>query len=446
MAQDASSLNTSGASDGSLVSSGSGGSGGLFGLSKLVSASTVKQFLVEPFNPADGGEWLAQVIGNVQQSLWLEVYFLTQSHVLDALVQAAAPDPVTGQKKDIRVILERFAYPLGHTNTSGPSDGSASVAPAAATTTASDAGTPAPAHVSPLGAVAHAVSSWFHGAASHPVPTYDAVKQRLNDAGIEVRENSTKLMWGGKTHAKYMIVDGQTAYIMTANLTTDSLGSPASHGKPYAANNREYIVIDEDPGRVNTLKAIFSADWDVSAPRFDATQLQASALVVSPSANNQGNASAVVMQLLQQAQTSLMIEMEEIHESPSPGVIESALTNAVIRTGQVQVILPDKPMNGKATTQEDINTLVSGNVQLRTSVKPIMHAKMILADIQLANDAAGNQHVTGGLAFIGSQNLTTAGLNQSREIGILISDLGVLNTLWQTFVLDWQTAQPLQLA
>ena len=122
-------------------------------------------------------------------------------------------------------------------------------------------------HVPDGGAVAHTVSSWMHGvAASHPVPTYQAVKQKLNDAGIEVRENSTTLVRGGKTHAKYMIIDGQTTYIMTANLTTDSLGSPASHGQPYAASNREYIVIDNDPGRVNTLKAVFSADWDANAP------------------------------------------------------------------------------------------------------------------------------------------------------------------------------------
>lgn len=437
MTQDASSFDTTNASASSVVSNGPSNPSGQIaqsGLSAMASVSTVNQFFVEPLNPADGGELIAQAIRNVQQSLWLEVYFLTQSHVLDALVQLAAPDPITGQKKDIRVILERTAYPFAPTNTASVPDSN----------TASTATPTSPTSSSPLGAVAHAVSSWLHGgAASHPVPTYQAVKQKLNDAGIEVRENSTKLMWGGRTHAKYMIIDGQIAYIMTANLTTDSLGSPASHGNPYAASNREYIVIDNDLGRVNTLKAVFSADWDANAPRFDATQLQSSALVISPSVNNQGNATIIVLQMLQQAQTSLMIEMEEIHELPAPGVIEQALTAAVMRKVQVQVILPAKPMVGKATTQDDINALANGNVQLRTSAQPIMHAKMILVDAQITSDATGNQHVTGGLAFIGSQNLTTAGLNQSREVGILVSDVNVLNTLWQTFTLDWNNAQPL---
>lgn len=425
-------------SPGMLNSANPSMSSGTSGFPSIVSVSAVKQCIVEPLNPADGGEFIAQAIRNAQQSIWLEVYLLTQSHVLDALVQAAAPDPASGMKKDIRVILEKLAYPFSATSTTADTpSSSASASPDASTASA-------PAHVSPLSAVAHTVSSWFRGGAtSQQAPTYQMVKQKLNDAGIEVRQNSTTLVRGGKTHAKYMLIDGKTAYVMTANLTTDAIGSPATHGNPYAARNREYIVIDEDAGRIATLKAIFSADWDANVARFDASQLQSSALVISPSAKNQGNASAVVMQLLQQAQTSLMIEMEEIHESPSPGIIEQALADAVARNVQVQVILPDKPLIGKATTQDDINTLTRGNVQLRTSQKLIMHAKMILVDAQFALDATGKQQVTGGLAFIGSQNLTTAGLNQSREVGITISDVNVLNMLWQSFKLDWDNAQPM---
>lgn len=410
-------------------SSGSSANSGSSGLSSIVCVSTVKQCIVEPLNPADGGEFIAQAILSAQQSIWLEVYLLTHSHVINALAQAAAPDPATGLKKDIRIILEQWAYPFSATPPGGASSGVTALPPAPAS----------PAHT-----VAHTDSATFAGnATSYQMPTYQMVKQQLNAAGIEVRANSTPLIRGGKTHAKYMLIDGHTAYIMTANLTTDSIGSPAAHGNPYAARNREYIVIDEDPGRLSTLKAIFSADWDANAPRFDASQLQSSALVVSPSANNQGNASSIVMQLLQQAQSSLMIEMEEIHELPAPGVIEQALMDAVARNVQVQVILPSNPMSGKATTQDDLNALTAGKVQIRTSQQPIMHAKMILVDAQYATDAAGNQQVTGGIAFIGSQNLTTAGLNQSREVGIMVSDTNMLTLLWQSFQLDWAHSQPL---
>src|SRR5207249_6197406 len=122
-----------------------------------------------------------------------------------------------------------------------------------------------------------------------------------------------------------MLIDSQTAYIMTANMTVEALGSAGWRGRPQLAVNREYIVVDEDPARVKMLAALFVADWDPTLPRFDASQLRSSALVVSPSEGGQGNAHDVLLALLRSAQTSLLIEMEVVHEDyPDQEEIEKA--------------------------------------------------------------------------------------------------------------------------
>jgi cardiolipin synthase A/B len=56
-----------------------------------------------------------------------------------------------------------------------------------------------------------------------------------------------------------------------------------------------------------------------------------------------------------------------------------------------------------------------------------MHAKMIVAD--------------GQTAFVGSENISAQSLDKNREVGIIIADGNVLNTLQQTFQRDWDQAQ-----
>ena len=56
-----------------------------------------------------------------------------------------------------------------------------------------------------------------------------------------------------------------------------------------------------------------------------------------------------------------------------------------------------------------------------------MHAKIIVVD--------------GQKAFVGSENISTASLERNREVGLLIADTNVINTLQQTFQQDWTDSQ-----
>ena len=56
-----------------------------------------------------------------------------------------------------------------------------------------------------------------------------------------------------------------------------------------------------------------------------------------------------------------------------------------------------------------------------------MHAKLVIADQRLG--------------FVGSQNLVRASLNYNREVGLMIADTTVLQTLWTVFTADWNGAR-----
>ena len=71
--------------------------------------------------------------------------------------------------------------------------------------------------------------------------------------------------------------------------------------------------------------------------------------------------------------------------------------------------------------------LLQGGVHVRYIAIVYMHAKMLLAD--------------GQLAFVGSENFSATSLDDNRELGIMIADPTALATLNQTFQQDWSSAQ-----
>src|SRR5579859_645023 len=200
-----------------------------------------------------------------------------------------------------------------------------------------------------------------------------------------------------------MIIDGSTAYIMTTNLTYSAL-----NGK-----NREYGIIDTLSQDVQGVIAIFNADWNRTTP-----QLSDQSLVVSPV-----NARTDFVTLINSAQSSLIIEAEEMQDSN----IEQAIASAAQRGVNVQVILPN-PSSSPDPNAAGIATIKAGGAQVRLDAQLYMHAKIIVVD--------------GKQAFVGSENISTYSLDKNRELGILLTDSSVLCTLQQTFQQDWGVSQP----
>ena len=203
-----------------------------------------------------------------------------------------------------------------------------------------------------------------------------------------------------------MIIDGATVYIMTSNFSRSALGgSSGSSG----TRNREYGIIDANSQDVQAVISIFNADWSHITAQFNDANL-----VVSPV-----NSRTVFTNLIGSAQHTLLIEAEEMNDS----AIEQALVNAASRGVQIEIILPAPSGSSSDSNSQGIAAIKQSNITVREDPQLYIHAKIIVVD--------------GGKAFVGSENISTQSLDQNRELGILVSDTGVLGTLQSTFQTDW---------
>jgi phosphatidylserine/phosphatidylglycerophosphate/cardiolipin synthase-like enzyme len=233
-----------------------------------------------------------------------------------------------------------------------------------------------------------------------PTQTLD----RLQAAGVQAKSTNPSF---ALTHEKGMLLDASTAYIMTANFTLSALG-----GSSYV-KNREYGIIDTNQQDVQAVSAIFNADWNRTGAQFDDPNL-----VVSPT-----NSRSAFDTLINSAHKTLLIEAEEMQDQD----VEQAIVNAAKRGVQVQVILPSPRSSSSDSNSTGIGVIKQGGVQVKEDTQLYMHAKIMVVD--------------GQKAFVGSENISTASLEKNRELGIVVSDQNVLNTLQQTFQQDWSSSQ-----
>ncbi|GCE03696.1 phospholipase D-like domain-containing protein [Dictyobacter aurantiacus] len=289
--------------------------------------------------PDAGEKVITNEINGAQKSVWLEIYLLTDKKVITALEDAAH------RRVDVRVMLEVHPY------------GSGSVSP-------------------------------------------QQTMEKLRAAGIKTQATSPDF---ALTHEKGMIIDGQTAYIMTSNFTNTALGN-----SKYTLN-REYGIIDNNAQDVKSVRDIFNADWNRQPFKLNNPHL-----VVSPL-----NAHSTFLSLIGSAQKSVSIEAEEMQDSR----VEQALTTAARRGVKIQIVLPDSSSD---SNREGISTIKKGGIQVKLDKRLYMHAKIIIVDQRKA--------------FVGSENISTASLDKNRELGIIVSDAPVINALNQTFQADWQVS------
>lgn len=293
---------------------------------------SVKVFI----EPNAGEQVILDAINNAHQSVWLEMYLLSDKNVIQALENAA------GRKLDVRVMLE--PHPFG---------------------------------------------------GGSPQSTIDA----LNAAGAKAQDSSPSFTL---THEKGLIIDSNTAYIMTCNFTYSAL-----NGK-----NREYGIIDTMPQDVQGVIDIFNVDWNHTQ-----SQVTDANLVVSPD-----NSRTMLTSFISSAKTSLIIEAEEMYDSS----VEQAIASAAQRGVKVEVILPT-PQGSTDSNASGIGVIKGGGAQVKEDPQLIMHAKMMVAD--------------GTRVYVGSENFSSESLDKNRELGVLITDSAGISTLQQTFQSDWSISQ-----
>jgi phosphatidylserine/phosphatidylglycerophosphate/cardiolipin synthase-like enzyme len=202
------------------------------------------------------------------------------------------------------------------------------------------------------------------------------------------------------THEKAMVVDGTTAWIMTANATASSYDS-----------NREYLAEDTDANDVAELETIFADDFAATGYVSNSptsTPTIPGSLIVAPAPPM--NSLPALVGLISGAKQSVYAEVEEIDNYK----IANALVAAKKNGATVNLVVANSTDNtGTNTTLSGVKaggctvTIGGGTTSSSTQSNPYIHAKAIVVD--------------GSIAWVGSENFTTGSLEYNREVGVFFS-------------------------
>ena len=203
---------------------------------------------------------------------------------------------------------------------------------------------------------------------------------RLLGAGVTVARSGEDL---ARYHAKFMLIDGRTLYVMLFNYTA------------LDSKSRSFGVVTTK--RAPVLEAVRLFEADVSRQVCDPVP---QVLVVSPE-----NARKRITDFLKGAKKSLWIYDPRISDGATVRILEERVEKGV----EVRVL----GTVGKRAKRFKADRLKS----LR------LHARVIIRD--------------GRDAFFGSQSLRTAELDSRREVGIIVKDPKVLKSVIATFEKDW---------
>ncbi|HVK89280.1 MAG TPA: phospholipase D-like domain-containing protein [Kofleriaceae bacterium] len=227
----------------------------------------------------------------------------------------------------------------------------------------------------------------------------DAVRPTLSAGGVNVRNNISLYSFA---HAKYMIIDGDTAVIMSMNFNVDAMNS-----------ERNYGMVDRDPDDVADVQAIFDMDWAAAgAETPKPADLACTRLVVSPN-----NARSRLVELIDGAQDTLELQIMYLAED----TVRAAVGAAKQRGVNVRVMIGDD-------TDESIPYLKGLGIPVKTATQFYLHAKLIVAD---------------GVVFVGSENMSLTSLTKNREVGALVYEPGAADPIKTQFESDWNSAPSL---
>ncbi|MBA3541518.1 MAG: hypothetical protein H0T79_18035 [Deltaproteobacteria bacterium] len=206
-------------------------------------------------------------------------------------------------------------------------------------------------------------------------------------------------------HAKYLVIDGTTALIMSMNFNYDAMSS-----------ERNYGIVDRDPEDVADVAAIFEMDWASGGgepPK--PADLSCTRLIVSPN-----NSKLRILELINSATATLDVEVLYLSETS----VRNAVGAAKARGVSVRVILAESQNEEPDTS---IAYLKGLGIPVKIATSFYLHAKLIVAD---------------GVAFVGSENMSQTSLTKNREVGALVFEPTPAAIIAQQFTADWNVATP----
>jgi phosphatidylserine/phosphatidylglycerophosphate/cardiolipin synthase-like enzyme len=226
--------------------------------------------------------------------------------------------------------------------------------------------------------------------------TNDAAYQYLTAHDVSVHWTPA---YFALTHQKTLIIDDNTAIIMTMNLTPQ-----------YYASSREFNIVDTDANDISAIESTFTDDWNDE----NVAAQNGNDLIWSPGSEN------ALLAIINGAHSSLDIYNEEMADAKVTSALEAAAQRGVV----VRV-----DMTYASEWKSTFSALTQTGAQVRTyaaNAPLYIHAKMIIAD--------------NARAFVGSENFSSGSLQNNRELGIITSDQTTVGSIEQTFEKDWTGA------
>ncbi len=235
----------------------------------------------------------------------------------------------------------------------------------------------------------------------------EQTRKMLKAAGVDVLDSNPQF---DLTHEKSMVVDDETAFIMSFNWEPKDL-----------TETRDYAVVTSAHHEVAEVQECFDADWD----RKPFTSGENSHLIWCV-----GNGRERIGRFIDEAKHTLWLQNERYQD---PAIIER-LVRARERGVKIHVMARAPHKLKKEKLLEGVGGLrilddVGVKVHKLKGLK--LHAKLLLAD-----------NVRG---IVGSINLAPGSFDSRRECAIEVRDEDVVGRLHEVTHNDWKNSHPLDL-
>jgi cardiolipin synthase len=228
----------------------------------------------------------------------------------------------------------------------------------------------------------------------------DETYERFTAAGINVKWSSPRF---AVTHEKSIVVDEQSAMVATYNLSLK-----------YFSRTRDYGVITHDPQHVAQIIEVFDIDWE----QRDATPALYEGLLWSNS-----NSRLHMANFIDTAQHRLDIQ----HPKYVDAVILDRIAAAAGRGVKVHVLCGGRHGISEWDVLDTFASLRTlrrfDGIKVHKQKNLRVHAKLLIVDSERA--------------LLGSMNIDRSAFDLRRELGITVTDQGVLARLRETFDADW---------
>jgi cardiolipin synthase len=232
-------------------------------------------------------------------------------------------------------------------------------------------------------------------------------RKLLTSSGVNVLDSNPTF---DLTHEKSMVVDDETAFVMSFNWEPKNL-----------TETRDYAVVTRAPHEVAEIMECFDADWT----RKTFTPGDHSHLIWCV-----GNGRQRIGQFIDEAKHTLFLQNERYQDQ----VIIERLVRAAERGVKVHVMARPAHKLKKEKLEEGVGGLrilddVGVKVHKLKGLK--LHAKLLLSD--------------GVRSIIGSINLAPGSFDSRRECAIEVRDEDVVSRLHEVTHTDWKNSVPLDL-